>query len=443
MASSISPKKEERLAHAIKTPQELVHIKHKITLRQYKYWVLMLEAYHDAYKRGERSAAGGFHRLSIAEITKRIGYEPVKAELRDDLEAIRREPIVYNMLGKDGKELLRGAGFISEWELSSNWVGFKLPTFLRESVENLDTEGSIFHQLNWAIFNAYTGKYEAILYKLCKDYVGVNRTPYIPLDKFREYMGLRETEYLAFKDLNKFVLSGPAKRLNENKISDITIEVDLRKESRRVVGVQFFVFLKEQTAMDFGDDPAFRFARVDIPVAQQRRYLDAKPPELIEAAIERANEYADELEKKGQKPALGAIYRKAIEQDWGIEHQSKKALEAEKTAAATERLAAEARVENKKRIEELQADFRRLATTAAIKARSPEERRAHFEAYANEEGKGKIQSYNPAKEEFADPVERSRYTGWLRANVNPVHDPEAFATWLQQEKGLNPKTLGL
>lgn len=34
----------------IKTPQELVHIKHKISLLQYKYWVLMLRAYREVYE---------------------------------------------------------------------------------------------------------------------------------------------------------------------------------------------------------------------------------------------------------------------------------------------------------------------------------------------------------------------------------------------------------
>ena len=46
--SNLKPREEHR--PDIKTPQELVHIKHKITLLQYKYWVLMLRAYREAYE---------------------------------------------------------------------------------------------------------------------------------------------------------------------------------------------------------------------------------------------------------------------------------------------------------------------------------------------------------------------------------------------------------
>ena len=63
---------------------------------------------------------------------------------------------------------------------------------------------------------------------------------------FREYMGLKENEYSAFKDLNKFVISGPIKKINVSKLADIEIEVDFTKESRRVVGLQFLVKRKFQ-----------------------------------------------------------------------------------------------------------------------------------------------------------------------------------------------------
>ena len=105
----------------IKTPQELVHIKHKISLRQYKYWLLMLRAYREAYELGSIPNEQGYYLLPIATFEHWLGYELVRGELKADLESIRREPIIYNVLGKDGKKILRGAGFISEWELTANW----------------------------------------------------------------------------------------------------------------------------------------------------------------------------------------------------------------------------------------------------------------------------------------------------------------------------------
>lgn len=313
---------------AIKTPQELVHIKHRITLRQYKYWVLILKSYREAYESGIHPNDGGFFFMPMQRLKDHLGYEPNKTELRADFEALRKEAIIYNVLGKDGKTAQRGSGFISEWEVSSNWVGYKLPDFLVKCVERLDLKNAIFQQINWDIFNSFSGKYEAILYKLCKDYVGVHRTPHMATAVFREYMGLKENEYSAFKDLNKFVISGPIKKINESKLADIEIEVVFTKESRRVVGLQFLVKRKFQMDLGFGDDPAFASTKVTISLAQQQKYLAAKPADEIAFAIDRANLYADEQEKKGSQVNYGALYQTAIMQGWGPEHKSKLEIEA-------------------------------------------------------------------------------------------------------------------
>lgn len=292
--------------------------------------MLILKSYREAYESGAEASDSGFFYMPMKRLTGYLGYEPNRSELRTDLESLRKEAIIYNVLGKDGKTAQRGSGFISEWEVSANWVGYKLPDFLVKCVERLDLKNAIFQQLNWNIFNSFSGKYEAVLYKLCKDYVGVQRTPYMQLAIFREYMGLKESEYAEFKDLNKFVISGPIKKINESNLADITITVDFTKESRRVVGLQFLITRKAQMDLAFGDDPAFSAARVTISLVQQQKYLAEKDSSEVALAIERANQYADEQERKSNHVNLGAIYKTAILQGWGAEHKAKLELESKK-----------------------------------------------------------------------------------------------------------------
>jgi hypothetical protein len=431
MTKLVPPRKARQL---ITTPQELVHIKHKISLRQYKYWLLMLRAYREAYELQGVSTEQGFYRMPIATLETWLGYELVRSELRSDLEAIRREPIIYNVLSKDGKKVLRGAGFISEWELSSNWIGFKLPGFLRESVEQLDLKTSIFQKINWEVFNSFTGKYEAVLYKLCRDYVGAKRTPPFSIEEYRDYMGLREHEYAAFKDLNKFVISAPIKRINESTTSDITIEALFTRQARKVVGVQFSVVPKYQTILDLGDDPAFRFSRITISLPQQKEYLSAKPAAMIELSIQRANEYADEQEKQGKDVNLGALYRKAIDEDWGKEYQAKKARDVEKATARKKTRTAEQEALEAERNKELREDFQRERTTAAIKALTNEERCRHAEAYMREAGEGRAVSWSTEKADFTNSVERVRFTTWLRKASTPTFDEVAFKVWAKKKR---------
>ena len=427
----------------IKTPQELVHIKHKISLRQYKYWLLMLRAYREAYELKSVPNEQGFYRIPISTLEEWLGYELVRKELRDDLESIRREPIMYNLLGKDGKKILRGAGFVSEWELSANWIGFKLPSFLMESIEQLDLKTAIFQKINWEVFNSFTGKYEAVLYKLCRDYVGCKQTPPLSIQEYREYMGIKEGEYAEFKDLNKFVISAPIKRINESAAADIEVEAIFTRAARKIVAVKFIVTPKSQTMLDLGDDPAFRFSRVTIALLKQKEYLAQKSPTMIEHSIQRANEYGDEQDAQGKEVNFGALYRKAIEEDWGQEYQSKKVRATEKLTAEQEQKKKDAEKARKKRIDELQDEFKRLAVTSATKALSLDARRVYAQAYADGEGQGSATSYNAEKGEFSDKIENVKFSIWLRIAVAPAFDPVAFATWLKTEKSIDPKKIGV
>lgn len=439
--SSIKASDEQR--PAIKTPQELVHIKHRISLLQYKYWVLMLRAYREAYEeQGRALADSAYCYLPMSRLAEHLGYEPKTAEIERDFEAIRKEPIIFNVLEKDGQKGKSGRGFISEWYVSSNRIGVVFPPMIRQAIENLDNRDSIFHLLNWSVFNSFTGKYEAILYKLCKDYVGTGRTPYMPLDKFRGYMGIKDTEYPDFKRLNQWVISGPIKRINESELADITIEPELKREVRTVVGLWFKVTAKKQTAMDFGDDPAFRFAKVAVSLAQQRQYLENKGGELVELSIQRANEYATEQEKQGKEVNLGALYRKAIEEDWGKEYESKKAREAEKQAAEAARLHQEAEDKATERRKELRASFERERITAAFKALTLDDRRRHFEVYTGEGGEGSTAFWNPEKADFTESLSRSKFLTWLRKTLTPAFDEAAFKAWVKAKYATHPEKQG-
>lgn len=372
-------------ASEIKTPQELIHVRHRISLLQYKYWMLMLRTYRELYEEGERFGSGDYCYLSMAGVAEAIGYQPKTKELEEDLEKIRREPIFFNVLEKDGDKAKRGQGFISEWHVSSNRIGVVFPPVLRNAVENLDRKDSIFHLLNWDIFNSFSGKYEAILYKLCKDYVGVGQTKWLSVEQFRDYMGILPSEYPDFKRLNQWCISGPIKRINESELSDIVVSVEFKRENRRVVEMKFSMSLKRQTVLDFGDDPAFRFAKVKISPAQQRKYLLNRDPKIVELAIVRANEYAEGLERKGKEVGdMHGIYAKAIADGWGLEYESKLADK----AAKEEKKAKQAKAaEEKKRKESLRREFvteRKARAEEILEAMPDEELDALYEEWKAE-----------------------------------------------------------
>lgn len=439
-------KAQEAARPIIKTPQELVHIKHKISLLQYKYWVLMLRAYREAYEEGGSVPIGDeqYCYMPMKRLAEYLGYEPKTADIERDLEAIRKEPIIFNVLEKDKQKAKTGRGFISEWYVSSNRVGVVFPPVIRQAIEQLDSRQSIFHLLNWSIFNSFTGKYEAVIYKLCKDYIGTGKTKYLPLETFREYMGVQAHEYPDFKRLNQWVISGPVKRINESDVSDITITAEFKRETRKVVGLWFHVVPKKQTIMDFGDDPAFRFAKVTIALSQQKKYLEEKGAEQVELCIQRANEYGEKQEAQGKPVDYGAIYRKAIEENWGEEYQSRKVREAEKVIATAQRKAVENKTVQTQRRAELEVEYQAERSREALKALTLEERHAHAMAWADtEEGQGRAGDYDQSKGDFKDVVNRARFSGYLRKIVHQPYTPEDFKNWLKETKKVELAKLGL
>jgi hypothetical protein len=334
-----------------KTPQPIVHIKHSISLQQYKYWVLLLRFYREFFEKNEAPDKKGFYSVPIAKVGEYIGYEPKTKELKTDFEALRKEPIIINILEKDGKKVTHGMGFISEWKITSNTIAFKIPSFLEEVMRGDDEAVKIFQLLNWNIFNSFNGKYEAIIYKLCKDYIGVGRTPYMSILNYREYIGLKENEYIATDDFNKRCIKNPVIAINKSEVSDIDVSVEYKRVGRKLEGLYFTVKHKKQTTIpfhEFEQHPAFAYAKVSISIENQNEYLGIMPPEEIEATIERANIWLDDKKKLGENPSIGGIYKQAFKDRWGREHlEQKKLKEAEKTKQLEKKKAEQAEIKAK------------------------------------------------------------------------------------------------
>lgn len=104
------------------------------------------------------------------------------------------------------------------------------------------------------------------------------------------------------------------------------------------------------TSLSLPPHPAFADARITISAADQTAYLETCSPELIRATIERANNYADEKTAKGETVNLGAIYKSAFANNWGLqyleqkEHQSR--IEERKSRATATRRKAPPAIEH-------------------------------------------------------------------------------------------------
>ena len=324
MSKKLVPVKQQLV---FKTPQSLIHIKHNISLLQYKFWFLLLQDLKEQMEDGIPVHAGGSRFISMDSISEKLGYKPSKKDILDCLRALKNQDLAINFLEKDGVKAKYGAGFISEWTISTNRIGYKFPLFLELVMTDDEEAKKIFQLLNWDIFNSFSGKYEAIIYKLCKDYIGIERTPYMTIAKYREYVGLDQNDYSETRDFNKRCITGPVKSINENELSDISVAVEYNRVGRKVEGLYFVAEKKQQKVIslpEFKQHPSFDLAKISISAQDQVIFLEKYTPEQIQASIERANEYCENLEKQGKSANYGGIYNKAIEENWGAQQKLKK-----------------------------------------------------------------------------------------------------------------------
>ena len=80
-----------------------------------------------------------------------------------------------------------------------------------------------------------------VLWEVCFDYFDTDRdqgeTPFIPLETYRELMGIKADEYQTFKALNQFVIKPAIKEIND--LTDYHVEIEQKRLGRRIGELKF------------------------------------------------------------------------------------------------------------------------------------------------------------------------------------------------------------
>ena len=109
----------------------------------------------------------------------------------------------------------------------------------------------IYTRLNLRLQNRFTSKYALVLWELCFDYFDTGRdqgeTPFIPLETFRELMGLQTDDYTTFKSLNQWVIKPAIKEIND--LTNYHVEVEQKRFKRKIAELKFRITKVKQIAI--------------------------------------------------------------------------------------------------------------------------------------------------------------------------------------------------
>ena len=244
-----------------------IQIQSKISLLQRRTWnVLLANAYNELpYK--------DMHRVSIAELSKKLGFKSNNQDyLKETLEALVDCTVKWNLLNKDNKEVWGVASLLGSAEIENGICTYSFTAHLRQKLHN----PRIYAKLNLRLQNWFKGQYALVLWELCFDYFDTDRdqgeTPFIPIETFKELIGLEPDEYPVFGFLNRDVIKPAIKEINN--LTDYRVEVEQKRLGRRIGELKFRITKVKQLPV-----PESLFPDIEN--------LPAVAVELVQAEIDR------------------------------------------------------------------------------------------------------------------------------------------------------------
>ena len=211
-----------------------IQIQNRITHLQRRAWnVLLANAYHEL-------ADKDIHHVSMVELAAKLGFDSKNDEyLKGMIKSLVDCTVEWNILGKNNKQVWGAASLLGSAEIENGVCTYSFAAHLRHKLHN----PIMYTKLNLRLQNRFKSQYALILWEVCFDYFNIERsrgeTPFIPIETFRELMGVESNEYPLFGELNRNVIKPAIKEINN--LTDYFIEVEQKRFGRKIAELKFSI----------------------------------------------------------------------------------------------------------------------------------------------------------------------------------------------------------
>lgn len=235
-----------------------IQIQSKITHLQRRAWnVLLANAYNELPNKD-------IHRVSVGELAKSLGFNSRDYDhIKETLEGLVDCIVKWNILDKDKEEDWGVASLLASARIKDGICTYGFAPHLRLKLYN----PRIYTKLNLRLQNRFTSRYALILWEVCFDYFDIARnqgeTTFIPIETFRELMGLEKDEYPVFKVLNRDVIKPSIKEINE--LTNFSVEVETKRTGRKISDLKFRISRLKEMPIVEPTQETFLFDIDDLP----------------------------------------------------------------------------------------------------------------------------------------------------------------------------------
>ena len=313
---------------ALDAPLELkkhvgaIHVKGTLTLLQRKAVnALLLNAYHELPDESVRE-----HSIRLADLARALGYNSNDHELlKDTIETLVETKVRWNVLDKDGQEGWGVSGLLASavTKPGAGTCQYAYSVHLRQLLYN----PAVYARINLAVQAQFTSQYALALYENCLRFIRTGSTGWLPVADWRGLLGVGDGQYRAYKALRQHVLAPAVQQVNS--VGHIGIEMETRREGRKVADLRFIVRqgvpLLDEVAGDGGEgaddgrgggaaeaDLGRRLAEFGL-TGGQVEHASTFPVERVERNLAYVR---GEIARGTRVGKLGAYTYRAVVEDW-------------------------------------------------------------------------------------------------------------------------------
>jgi hypothetical protein len=270
-----------------------IPMQNKITLLQRRAWNVLLYYSYDKLLIQE------IHHIPIIELARILEYASHDQEyLKEALRTLQGFQIEWDILGKDGSSKWGVTSLLAHVEIENGICAYSYSPPLRQRLYN----PAMYARLDLSLQNRFESKHAQALWELCTDYLGAAReqgeTPFIPIDSYRNIMGVEEGGYPKFKEFNRRVVKDPVAEIN--RVSDFRVMVDYQRRSRKVTALKFKIHRVKMLPAGMIRQPDLFPDLADMPIAVKAMTDAGLPMKDALAVWQQGFEYVEPKERPAE-----------------------------------------------------------------------------------------------------------------------------------------------
>lgn len=215
----------------IKKHVATVHCVNNLTLLQRKISNVLL---YNAYMGLDSQEV---HTIKIAELCRIMGFNSRNYDaIKDALSGLISTVIEWNVIDeKTLNEDWTASSVLASARIKAGECEYSYSPHMRKFLHS----PAIYAQINLVIQARFSSSYGLALYENCARYRNLPHTKWFSLDDFRKLMGVKEGEYIIFRDFKRRVLDKAIEEVNA--LSDILVVPDIKRVGRKVSEIRFLI----------------------------------------------------------------------------------------------------------------------------------------------------------------------------------------------------------